>query len=198
MLDNLKLVRPVKWIRWVDWRLTQKWGERPEYYKTIWRPYHLWLDYAGPKPWDKIPVYSSSIGIARVRKDPKWFWDYVVVEWDKFTYFSWRSVYYCHLSSISVKDWDQVTLHTEIWIMGSTWNSTAVHLHFGLRSNDRSQGYQWRIDPTPYIVDRDTKPEPIDPDVQWLIDDWIFNGNYEPMDYKRLIKMMWKLYNKVK
>lgn len=37
-----------------------------------------------------------------------------------------------------------------------------------------------------------------DPDVQALIDDWIFNGEYEPMGNKRLIKMMWKLYNKVK
>jgi len=38
----------------------------------------------------------------------------------------------------------------------------------------------------------------IDPDVQSLIDDWIFNGNYEPMDNKRLIKIIWKLYNKLK
>lgn len=38
----------------------------------------------------------------------------------------------------------------------------------------------------------------IDPDIQWLIDDWIFNGEYEPMDNKRLIKIIGKLYNKVK
>jgi len=41
-------------------------------------------------------------------------------------------------------------------------------------------------------------PLTIDPDVQALIDDWIFNGNYEPMDNKRLIKIIWKLYNKLK
>jgi len=40
--------------------------------------------------------------------------------------------------------------------------------------------------------------EEMDPDIQALIDDWIFNGNYEPMDNKRLIKIIWKLYNKVK
>lgn len=43
-----------------------------------------------------------------------------------------------------------------------------------------------------------TGKEEVDPDIQWLIDDWIFNGNYEPMDYKRLIKIIGKLYNKVK
>lgn len=40
--------------------------------------------------------------------------------------------------------------------------------------------------------------EEIDTDIQALIDDWIFNGNYEPMDNKRLIKIIWKLYSKVK
>lgn len=38
----------------------------------------------------------------------------------------------------------------------------------------------------------------IDEDIQALIDAWIFNGEYEPMDNKRLIKIIAKLYNKVK
>lgn len=38
----------------------------------------------------------------------------------------------------------------------------------------------------------------IDKDIQTLVDDWIFNWNYEPMDNKRIIKIIAKLYNKVK
>jgi len=80
--------------------------------------------------------------------------------------------------------------------MWTSGNSTAVHLHFGLKIN-------WeRVDPTPYIINWDYSPSVVasadDPDIQALLTGWIFNWNYEPMDYKRLIKMMWKLYNKVK
>ena len=38
----------------------------------------------------------------------------------------------------------------------------------------------------------------IDQDVKALIDDGIRNWNYEPMDNKRMIKIIAKLYNKVK
>lgn len=42
------------------------------------------------------------------------------------------------------------------------------------------------------------QPDIVDPDTQSLISDGIWNGSYEPMDNKRLIKIMWKLYKKLK
>lgn len=192
MLD--KLFRPVAWERTKDWRLTQKWWANFKvnwkwmYWDIVkWRPYHMWLDYAWPKAWQSIPVYASHDWIAKVLSDKNWFGNYVVVEWVGY------STYYAHLDSISVKSWDPIIVNEQIGMMWSSWNSTAVHLHFGLKVN-------WsRVDPTPYITDRDYTPAiVVDPDIQPLIDDWIFNGNYEPMDYKRLIKIIGKLYNKVK
>lgn len=153
-----------------------------------WWAKHEGIDYAWPNPWDSIPAYSSHKWVVRVLNDKSWFGNYVVIDE------VWYSTYYAHLASVNVKSWEFVKANTQLGIMWSSGNSTAVHLHFGLKIN-------WeRVDPTPYIIDRDysRSPPTIDPDVQALIDDWIFNGNYEPMDNKRLIKIIGKLYNKVK
>lgn len=170
MFDNLKLFRPVKWLRSVDWRLTQKWGERPEYYKTIWRPYHLWLDYADAKPWVLQLVYAAHWWIVSVLNDPKWFGNYVTVDW------WWYVTYYAHLSGVAVKSWQVVNANDKLWTSWSTGNSSAVHLHFWLRSKDRSQGQQWRLDPTPYITDRDTQIIEPQPTILPLVAEWIRSG----------------------
>ena len=185
-----KLYRPVKWERTKDWRLTQKRWERPEFYKKIGRPYHLWLDYAWPKPGDQVKIYASHSWLVKVSNDPKWFWKYIVIDGD------WFSTYYAHLAEVYVKWWDQVMLNDEIWLMGNTGNSSAVHLHFWLRLNDRAKWFQWWIDPTPYMYDREK--ETIDPLIQTLIDDWIWNGVEWEWMTKRIWLVIAKLYNKLK
>lgn len=193
MLD--KLFRPIYWERSKDFRVTQQYWANFKvdwkwmYWEIVkWWTKHEGIDYAWPNPWDSIPVYSSHKWVVRALNDKNWFGNYVVIDE------VWYSTYYAHLASVSVKSWEFVKANTQLGMMWSSGNSTAVHLHFGLKIN-------WeRVDPTPYIINWDYSPSvpTIDPDIQALIDWWIFNWNYEPMDYKRLIKMMWKLYVKLK
>lgn len=195
-LDNLILYRPVKGDRNVDWRLTQKRGERPEYYKKLWRPYHLWLDYAWPKPWQKVWVYASHPWIVRVLYDENWFGNYVVLDWWDY------ETYYAHLHTVDTFDWAKINTHNIIGIMWTTGNSSGVHLHFGLRLKDRSKGWKWWIDPTPYIKDWDYSTSIVattdDPDIQALIDAGIRNGLEWEWMTKRIWKVIGKLYNKLK
>lgn len=186
MLD--KLYRPVRGERSIDRRLTQKRWERPEYYKTIWWPYHLWLDYAWPKPWDKSKVYASHDWIVSVLSDPKWFGNYVTIDW-------WEYVtYYAHLSAISVKSWDKVMLNQEIWTMWNTWNSSAVHLHFWLRMKDRSAWYKWWVDPTQYITNWLVQEE------LPLVKEWVWSGDRknEPATRLEVAIMLERLFNLIK
>lgn len=193
-----KLYRPVKGERTKDWRLTQKRGERPEYYKKLWRPMgHAGLDYAGAIPWQKIPIYASHPWTAKVLIDKWWFGNYVVIEANGY------STYYAHLDSVSVKSWDRVMLNQQVGIMGTTGNSTGIHLHFGLKVNGK------RTDPTPYIKDWD-KPidKPIDKqpiqetneDTKYLLqlqEDKIRNGEIGNLD-QRMLVIVARIYNKLR
>lgn len=196
MLDNLK--RPVKGERGKDWRLTQKRGERPEYYKKLWRPnWHMGLDYAWPKAGDKIPVYASHPWTVKVLIDKNGFGNYVVIEADGY------STYYAHLDSVSVKSWDRVLLNQQVWIMGTTGNSTGVHLHFGLKVNGK------RTDPTPYIkdwdkpIDRPIDKQPIqetNEDTKYLLqlqEDKIRSGEIGNLD-QRMLVIVARIYNKLR
>lgn len=206
MFDNLKLYRPVKWERSIDWRLTQKRGERPEFYKKIWRPYHLGLDYADKTPWVLQKIYASHDWIVSVLSDPKWFGNYVTVDW------GWYVTYYAHLSGVSVKSWQTVKVNQQIGTSWSTGNSSAVHLHFWLRSKNRWEWYQGRLDPTPYIFDwvHTTPPTPniVKPDtmpintstiedLKWLIDDKLFSGDMNNLTPERVLIVLWRVYNKL-
>ena len=186
MLD--KLYRPVRGERGKDWRLTQKRGERPEYYKKLWRPnWHMGLDYAWPKAGDKIPVYASHPWITKVLNDKNWFGNYVVIDGN------WYSTYYAHLDSVSVKSWDAVLLNQQVWIMGTTGNSSGVHLHFWLKVNGK------RTDPTPYITDR--KPiQETNEDTKYLLqlqEDKIRSGELGNLD-QRMLVIVARIYNKLR
>lgn len=211
MSDNIiTLFRPVKWSRSVDRRLTQKWGERPEFYKKIWRPYHLGLDYAGPTSGSIVPVYSAHSWIVRVGYDETGFGNFIEVK-DSFQSFS---TFYCHLSKITVRNWDKVNANQEIWLMGSTGKSSAVHLHFWLKMSRDTNAVKWRSDPTQYIKDWTTstpakgvettqdEPMPINAstiwDLKWLIDDKLFSGDMNNLTAERILIVLGRVYNKLK
>ena len=202
----IKLIRPVRWERFKDWKLTQWWWERPEFYKKIWRPYHLGLDYAWPKSGDKIPVYSCTDGKVAVWYDRDWFWNYIKIYSGEYT------VYYAHLESVQVVNWQQVKAMQQIGIMGTTGNSDGVHLHLGLKWPWSKKSDLWRLNPSDYIVDRPTinqggitttatstiwKPKPIASEVQLLINDGIYTGEGE-LTLERLLIIMARIYSKLK
>jgi len=199
MSDSLKLYRPVKGERNKDRRLTQKRGEdfiitsgknkgKWMYKDIVWRPYHLWLDYAGPKSWDKIPVYAAHMWIARVYKTDSWFGNYVTIT-SRINGVE-HITYYGHLDSITAATGEFVTQNQQIGIMGTSGNSTAVHLHFGLKIEGK------RSDPTPYITDRDHTPSKPAPVTHPIPEDISFKfASYPAEDIKML---MFLVENKIR
>ena len=185
----IKLFRPVKGARWVDRRMTQAFWLRPEVYWPMGFKGHMWLDYAWPVPWSKVPIYSATDWIATIWRDPKGYGNFIKVQYENYTILYW------HLDSIQVKNWP-VKAMERLGIMWTTWFSSWVHLHFEIKDPmQMNNWYKWRIDPAPFITDRPT--EEVDQDIQALINDWIRNGVEWDWMTKRIWKVVWKLYNKL-
>ncbi len=82
------------------------------------------------------PIYSMANGIVINLKTPcPWsscngFGNYIVIA----TNYEWMIIatFYAHMDKISpdLKEWDIISRWQYIWTVGSTWNSTAPHLHF--------------------------------------------------------------------
>lgn len=215
----MKLQRPVKWLRDKDRRFTQGYGENFKFYNPsnprdprngkmmYWgivkaRPYHIGLDYAWPVPWSIIPCYSVEDWVVIFAWWDDWFGNMVKVSWA-----SWIS-YYCHLSKISVVNGSTIKTNTEIWLIGATWNTAGVHLHFGWKPADKSlrKFSDWG-DPTLYIVDRQTiniiTPQPIvtnpvvSSEAQNAVTKWIRNGDrpHDPATREEVAIMVWRGIN---
>lgn len=146
----ITLFRPVKWSAWQDWRLTQPFGTRPEVYGKMGFKWHMGLDYAWPRPWDIVPIYSATEGKCEVWYDEKWYGNYVKVRsvFDGVEY----TLLYGHMSKVSVKTGDIVKPMQEIGQMGTTGFSSGVHLHFEIKDpREMNNGYKGRFDPLPFI-----------------------------------------------
>lgn len=86
----------------------------------------IWTPIRAIANWKIIKVVESSA----------WFWKHVILEmpnvpdvnwaWGKATYYA----SYCHLSEISVKEWDIVKKWQILWKTWNSWTSTTPHLHF--------------------------------------------------------------------
>lgn len=93
------------------------------------------------------------------------------------------------------KDWNAVdVVFRNNWKLERAWpynDLIAIAKKYWIRNLAPRELAHFEDDWTPYTPH-------IDQDIQSLINDWIRNGEYEPMDNKRLIKIIAKLYNKVK
>lgn len=186
-----KLFRPVKGERNKDWRFTQAFGINPEKYRPLWWPSHMWLDYAGPQPWDKVPVFSAEKWVIKTTwYDKLWFGNYIVIDWD-----SWQT-FYAHLDRIDVKEWQIVNHNTQIGIMGTTWHSTWVHLHFGWKPKETPRKvYRDRWDPTPFISD--WEEDQFSNEVAILKEMWFWNGDLWSMD-PRMLTIVARVFKSLK
>ena len=163
-----------------------------KYYKTIWRPYHLWLDYAWPYSWHKSKVYSAEDWVVVTAWwDTSWFGNLVKINWE-----SWYT-YYAHLSEITCKVWQKIKANEQIWVMWETGNSKWVHLHFGRKPSDAKYvDWNGRWNPTAFISNREIKEQP-KPEYQNLIDDWIFNWDMTWLNEREMI-IMSRIYARCK
>ena len=123
-------------------RVSQWFGEHPEWYDRFEMCGHNGIDYACP---EGTPVVAAHSGVCTVNSDPSGYGLYVVV-----TGPDYRTIY-AHLRAVRVVDNQPVTRGEQIGESGSSGNSTGPHLHWGLKVHTmRNPAYRDFIDPRPF------------------------------------------------
>jgi murein DD-endopeptidase MepM/ murein hydrolase activator NlpD len=87
-----------------------------------------------------VAVYSATPGIARVGFDPNGAGLYVVVTID-----AHARVFYCHLSTVAVRNGEAVVAGKVVGAIGQTGLATGPHLHFEVQVDGRS------VDPASWL-----------------------------------------------
>ncbi|WP_409296347.1 peptidoglycan DD-metalloendopeptidase family protein [Peribacillus sp. SCS-26] len=104
----------------VDGIITSKMGSR-------WGRMHKGIDIAGPS---KRTIKASDNGVVKFAGMSNGYGNKVIIDHQ-----NGYETLYGHLASISIKEGDVVAAGTKIGVMGSTGDSTGVHLHFEVRKN---------------------------------------------------------------
>lgn len=124
-------------------RITQVYGARPEYYAQFGLPGHEGIDYGGA---DGAPIYAAADGVVKLiaKDDGK----HPYGNHMRISHAPAYETIYAHLRGFvpELVEGDAVKRGQLIGYMGSTGNSTGVHLHFTLKRNGKI------VNPTPYIV----------------------------------------------
>ena len=118
--------------------VTAVYGQSGKY----WKNGHKGIDITAPLK----SIYSSCDGEVTVVGFDEGGWGrYVSVKPEGFERIR---MIFCHLvkDSVKVKKGDKVSRKTVLGTMGTTGNSTGVHLHFEMRIDNKS------VDPTPYLL----------------------------------------------
>ena len=135
---------------------TQKFGDRPDYYKTLGSPNgHNGMDFRTITPGNpsdfKKPVYAVLAGTVSEATENEWNGKFIRIAHDN----GYESIY-AHLSSMAVSKNQKVAAGVQLGMSGNTGGaSEGPHLHFGYGpvNADKNNGYNGRIDPTPYFKD---------------------------------------------
>ncbi len=163
------LLCPCKGQPGKDYRVTQKFGGNKQIYKQFGLEGHNGVDFAGPRPGDKIPLYSPYNGkIVKVGYGKSGFGNYVRILTDGDANGEQREFTLAHFHSINehVKEGGYAYLGDPLGIMGNSGFSTGVHLHLQMRrlKNGKvlnyNNGYKGAIDFFPYMIN------------SWDIVDW--------------------------
>lgn len=125
-----------------DGKITQRFGENPEYYATYGLAGHEGVDFGAPVG---TPVYAAHDGVASLIRDHAVYGNYILLDSDTV------QTLYAHLSAAlrtgAVRAGDKIALS------GNTGTSTGPHLHFGVRPKPIAydNGYRGYVDPEPYM-----------------------------------------------
>jgi hypothetical protein len=93
-----------------------------KYWKTL--GFHTGIDFTGDSA-----IYATCDGVVDTIAYSSAYGNYIIVKENNAD----RYHYFCHLSRILVKRGQKVTRVSVIGIMGSTGNTTGVHLHYEIR-----------------------------------------------------------------
>ena len=86
------------------------------------------------------PIHAAASGTVVFAAMKGAYGNLIVIQHDESV-----ETYYAHCSAIYVKVGDEVTINDTISAVGSTGNSTGLHLHFEVRINGRC------VNPLPYL-----------------------------------------------
>ena len=133
--------------------ITQKFGERPEYYSRHGMKGHNGLDLRTrltDSPSGKRPVLAVLDGtVCETGLNPKYSYGLFV----RLSHNDGSQTIYAHLSEIKVKNEQAVKAGQTLGLSGKTGESTGPHLHFGYRPPNFifGNGYKGYVDPGPYL-----------------------------------------------
>lgn len=137
-------------------RITQNFGENPDYYKQWGLTGHEGIDLVPTGTvWDVLAledgVVVTDIDDENLGKN---YGKYVTIWHPTIN----KATQYCHFNTNSVSKGDRVTRGQVIGVMGSTGNTTGAHVHLNLFNVDdngirlnRDNGYFGGIDPLPFL-----------------------------------------------
>lgn len=122
---------------------------KPCEYTAVSQPYkagrHKGIDLVNHKLYSKTPIRATADGAVVAASKGAWDWSYgnmVAIYHGNGNYTN-----HAHLSKICVKRGQKIKAGTIIGYMGTTGNSTGIHLHFEVH-----KGRKWnRVNPKPYI-----------------------------------------------
>lgn len=146
-----------------EFRLTQKFGENPAYYKQFGFAGHEGVDWGLP---DGTPVTACARGTVVRRNDVKdgAYGIYTVLYHKELSLATW----YCHLQEVKVSLGQDVNEGDIIALSDNTGNTTGSHLHLNLCRTDSNgyrintdNGYKGFIDPLPFLEQQNE----IDPEI---------------------------------
>lgn len=159
---------------------TVLWWATYTYGWDVWSWSHLWVDIATSK-W--TPVYSIASWTVAYSWFKSWWGNVVSIKHN----IAWKTIYsnYAHLEKTLVKKGQSVSKWSEIWKVGSTWNSTWNHLHFQIDTNTDASNH-------PYFYYKNCPTNP-----WWTVNRWgcrpdLLANTLDPIAY---LNSKWEIVN---
>jgi len=123
-------------------RVSQYFGEHPEWYDRFEMAGHNGLDYACP---EGTPVLAAHGGVCTVNSDPEGYGLFARVTGPDYV------TIYAHLRAVRVVAGQPVARGEQIGESGNSGNSTGPHLHWSLKVGGmKNPAYRDWIDPVPF------------------------------------------------
>ena len=116
-----------------SWRLTSKFGSRPDPFTGVLGQFHGGIDMACPKG---TPIYAAMSGTVVTTGYSNVYGNYVIIK-----HIDGYQTLYGHMSKITTRKDAYVSQGSQIGLVGSTGASTGPHLHFTVYKDGK------RIDP---------------------------------------------------
>lgn len=139
-------------------RITQHFGQRPEYYEKYGLKGHNGIDFTGEKIGEKAYVYSPYDGWVKETGFNSGYGNFIRLVTPLFNG-TRRELIFGHLGSMTVQKGMWITLGDKIAVMGNTGDADGIHLHLGLRYLsrfgyvvDEKNGYSGYVDFEPYLM----------------------------------------------